>query len=206
RGPGGRVNVAFTADGLEALGVNGAQLDTFSPAFVDRMDSPYRSRILGDTGVNAPETWEWGSGERVVHVVVTVFSREERQHPADVAREADVAARYGANVLRTLAALHRSRDLDPAEHFGFADGISQPVFRGDPRAASLLAEGRRLHLVSTGEFILGWDNAYGQQTPIPRFRSDGVPFGNNGTYLVLRQLRQDVAAVWRHMAREHLPL
>jgi Dyp-type peroxidase family len=204
RGNGGRLNVAFTADGLAALGATPADLATFSPAFVDGMDSPYRSRILGDAGPNAPQTWEWGSGEGRVHVIVGVFSRDDASHANDVARETGAVAACGATIVKTLVAMPRlGRKMDPAEHFGFADGISQPVFAGDPRAAALSPEEKRLHLVATGEFVLGWDNAYGEQTPVPRIgNGGGIPFGNNGTYLVFRQLRQDVASFWRHLDAE----
>src|SRR5262249_55125386 len=138
-----------------------------------------------------------------VHALVAVFSHEEAPHAHDVARETAAIAQYGMTILKTLVAMPRRRGNDPAEHFGFADGISQPVFEGDPHAAALLPEEKALHLVATGEFVLGWENAYGEQTPIPRIgNGGGVPFGNNGTYLVFRQLRQDVASFWRHLDAE----
>jgi len=204
RGSGGRVNVGFTSMGLQALGVSQKALETFSPAYWDGMDSPYRSRILGDTGPNAPEHWEWGgTAEKRVHALVAVFSRDEEQHQNEVARETASLAGFGAAPFKTLVARPRRSKKDPAEHFGFADGVSQPVFAGDPRAASLTPEEKRLHLVPTGEFVLGWDNAYQEQTPVPRIDDGpGVPFGANGTYLVFRQLRQDVARFWQYLDRE----
>jgi hypothetical protein len=49
------INLAFSAGGLVALGADRGLIETtFSPAFWEGMASPYRSRILGDTGANAP--------------------------------------------------------------------------------------------------------------------------------------------------------
>ena len=66
--------------------------------------------------------------------------------------------------------------------------------------------------MAAGEFILGYANAYGQYTERPLLvlcpGSPGIApgsiedsgqrdFGRNGSYLVFRQLRQDVVKFWR---------
>ncbi len=104
------------------------------------------------------------------------------------------------------------------EAFGFADGVSQPVIRGTRR---WMLGRDELHSVEAGEFILGYpdDRGYLPLTPTVSAESDpanllgtiapappaGYPvdvdashanldrdLGRNGTYLVIRQLEQDV--------------
>jgi Dyp-type peroxidase family len=46
--------------------------------------------------------------------------------------------------------------------------------------------------------VIGWNNAYGVTPPIPRLRdAQESPFGRDGSYLALRQLRQHVARFWQ---------
>ncbi|MEN8237669.1 MAG: Dyp-type peroxidase [Actinomycetota bacterium] len=80
----------------------------------------------------------------------------------------------------------------PREHFGFVDGVSQPAvegFRpGNPGDGKLSARGWQG--LPVGEFILGYpDEGYG-----PSNRLDVDPLARDGTFLVYRKLRQDVAA------------
>src|SRR5215469_6252842 len=49
------VSVALSFQGLKALGVPQASLDSFSPEF--RQGMAARARILGDTGESSPEHW-----------------------------------------------------------------------------------------------------------------------------------------------------
>ena len=95
------------------------------------------------------------------------------------------------------------------EHFGFADGISQPEIEGTHRAANRVAERGSQHLVKPGEFLLGYtagDGTVAAAIPIDARldshallppegsgRGDLREFGRNGTYLVFRQLEQHVA-------------
>ena len=94
----------------------------------------------------------------------------------------------------------------PTEHFGFTDGISDPVFRGqfdNPAAEALavigggkIAEGRYDQKTSwsaleTGEFILGQVDE-GQEFPVV---TEPAGFARNGTFMAYRKLRQDVDGV-----------
>src|SRR5438105_1975037 len=60
------VSVALTFEGLRALGVPQASLDSFAPEFQQGMAA--RARHLGDVGESAPEYWEKPLGTRDVHV------------------------------------------------------------------------------------------------------------------------------------------
>ena len=112
-------------------------------------------------------------------------------------RDALLAAAAGA--LDVVADLPTD-ELGDTEAFGFGDGLSQPRLAGLPRDPG----GRT---VPTGEFVLGYPNVYGQLGPRPLLDpatdpqrvlprdpggSGAADLGTDGTYLVVRQLRQDV--------------
>jgi Dyp-type peroxidase family len=105
--------------------------------------------------------------------------------------------------LRVVASLD-TVDLGDHEHFGFRDGISQPVMVGSGQTESAL------NTIQPGEFLLGYVNEHGQVTERPVLGPDDDPdrvlprdeahrpdLGRNGTYLVMRQLHQDVRGFWR---------
>jgi cytochrome P450/deferrochelatase/peroxidase EfeB len=106
------------------------------------------------------------------------------------------------------------------EPFGFVDGISQPVIRGTQRYYKGTPA---LHTANAGEFILGYPDNRGYFPPTPMVHAADDPrnilpsppsqlperwpefasgreaanqirdLGRNGSYLVIRQLAQDVA-------------
>ena len=105
------------------------------------------------------------------------------------------------------------------EHFGFRDGLSDPLIEGTWRARR---NDTSVHLLKPGEFLLGYPAADGTVAPgipvetrldphallppIPRtvtVRGGGErhDFGRNGTYLVCRQLAQDVGGFRRFTGR-----
>ena len=108
--------------------------------------------------------------------------------------------------------------LDGVEPFGFVDGISQPVLDWEQSRA---IDGRDLleygNVLSLGEVLLGYPNEYGKYTDRPLVdrqddRGAGLPpaddapelrdLGRNGSYLVVRQLRQDVQGFWQFLRRQ----
>jgi Dyp-type peroxidase family len=209
--PGGRaVHVAFTAGGLARLGLDPAA-SGFSPEFVGGMTTPHRRRLLGDQGSNAPEGWDWGGpGTPGVDAVLLLYAAGEAE--LDSVRHQQ-AARLATGGLREIAALP-TRGLDAYEHFGFHDGISQPIVEG------LSRKGAWADTIRAGEFVLGYPNEYGLYTEgpvveaaadaggiLPKARANGGAggmrdLGRNGTYLVLRQLAQHVHTFWQFAARE----
>ncbi len=59
--PDTALQIAFSAQGLRALGLKESVIDGFSDEFITGMaNDESRSRRLGDIGDNAPEHWEWG--------------------------------------------------------------------------------------------------------------------------------------------------
>src|SRR5690242_8893308 len=55
------LNVAFTAKGLSAIGLNDKNLSNFTREFREGMTMPHRQRLLGDYDDSAPGKWDWGS-------------------------------------------------------------------------------------------------------------------------------------------------
>lgn len=185
--------MAFTAAGLKALGFDPEAVPGFAPEFLDGMaGDPSRSRRLGDVGPNDPAGWRWGAGDRDPHILVILLAGDD-----DIAAfEADTLAKMPEG-LCTLIQSGPSRQSVSREPFGFVDGVSQP----EPDWEGCLVPGGakdRLYRnrIALGEFLLGHSNEYGFVTDYPQ--ADGV--GYNGSYLVYRQLVQDVTGFWRWAA------
>ena len=68
------VTVAFTWNGLRALGVDDRSLATFPDAFKQGMAA--RATILGDTGANHPDHWVGGVASPDLHAIVILFARD----------------------------------------------------------------------------------------------------------------------------------
>src|SRR6516165_9604380 len=66
------VTVAFTWNGLRALGVDEASLATFPDEFREGMVA--RAGMLGDAGVNHPDNWVGGLASPNLHAVVILFA------------------------------------------------------------------------------------------------------------------------------------
>jgi Dyp-type peroxidase family len=189
----GAVNIALTFSGLTALcEARGWTAEGFSAPFVERIDgdpSGHRQRILGDLDENSSQHWGWGGSHKRVDILLMLFAENDAELGA-------LEARYLPPPGLTLVEQVRATSLDEMdgrEHFGFLDGLSQPILRGS-RDAERYPESR--HLTELGEIVLGYPNADGATPAAPRLSGD-PQFGKNGTYLVARQLRQDVHSFWR---------
>jgi Dyp-type peroxidase family len=205
------LHVAYTPAGLRRLGLPDSALGGFSAQFREGMTDPNRSRFLGDAGESDPRCWAWGGPqEPSVDGLILLYARSSEilgARQAELAGQLDAAGIAQVTVLDTL-------ELGNNEPFGFHDGISQPVIQGLPRtkgAARAGTPGGRV--VPSGEFVLGYPNAYGQLTDRPLLPADDDPhrllprdpagsgaadLGRNGCYLVMRQLEQDVEGFWRY--------
>ncbi|MEM9326880.1 MAG: Dyp-type peroxidase [Bacteroidota bacterium] len=183
------MNIAFTAQGLKALGVPVDEENGFSRAFIEGMDTEHRNRILGDFGANASTDWEWGNKQHdQLHLVLMVFTRDQAALDNwDAVQSATLA---GAGLETCSDPIDSIRLPDGKEHFGFKDGISQPVIRGLGRQSS------EDNYVNAGEFILGYENDYGKEPHSPRIQKGEMDFGKNGSYMVFRQLEQHVPLFW----------
>ncbi|HYQ43571.1 MAG TPA: Dyp-type peroxidase [Polyangiaceae bacterium] len=184
------LNIAFTSRGLLALGVEQALCERFATPFVQGSEHPYRTQVNGDVEVNAPENWAWGSERNPVDVLLLVYARtvaSVEHHAALYRRQAEEAG------LELVVALEGTTLQDRKEHFGFRDGIAQPMVKGSGRGA---IEG---NTVAAGEFLLGHRDGYDNVSHHPESTA-GFAFGRNGSYLVFRQLEQNVPEFWKYCA------
>src|SRR6266571_7386885 len=218
------VNVALTGAGLARLGLDDDALSTFSSAFRDGMTSPRRTKILGDTGNSQPDRWSWGGPKNdEAHLLLMLFADED-QIDRQVDRQREAFGKERGIV--ELMAVRAGREPDSKEHFGFNDGIGQPVIAGTGNLQHQLQRTGHATELDPGEFILGYTNDYGipSDSPtvaasrdprelLPTVRAAGGPpgaagssavrhdLGRNGTYLVFRQMAQNVAAFWQFLDR-----
>ncbi|MFC9751880.1 Dyp-type peroxidase [Streptomyces sp. NPDC056921] len=180
------VSVAVTFNGLEALGVPRASLDTFAWEF--RQGMAARSEALGDVGESGPEHWEVPLGTSDVHVVFAALAPDATRLEAALDR-----ARPAYDRLPGVTAIWRQDCYalpTGTEHFGYRDGVSHPAVEGSGIAGSNQLEVP----LKAGEFVLGYqDEIGGVQTPQPEV------LGRNGSYAVVRKLHQRVAAFRRYL-------
>ena len=199
----------------------GSLLEGFPYAF--RMGMAARDRIMGDRGRDAPTGWRWqddGRKDKATEAMLIVYAAT----PDQLVRTADIhralLENHGGAVLSQVDCAPAWEDPDKAdfEHFGYRDGISQPVMRGTSRSVRGVPD---RDVVEPGEFILGYKNGQGFYPPSPLLRpeadvrgalpvavegtlsrfpdfgdkclTDGPrDLGRNGSFLVIRELRQDV--------------
>jgi len=206
------IQVALSAEGMRAIGVADDVVAAFATEFVVGMaGDANRARRLGDLGANDPSRWQWGSGGRAPHVAVLLYAMPGKLAALQQAIETQCDAAF-----ERVACLATS-DLDGIEPFGFTDGISQPLVDWERRRAARDAERREYtNLSCLGEYLLGYPNEYGGYTDRPLLdraaagpllpRAEEAPdradLGRNGSYLVFRQLRQDVNGFWQFVDRQ----
>ncbi len=169
-----------------------------------------------------------------VHALLLLYTRDAAAADTWAAAVTTALTPAGVAVVHTLDLL---LDVEAAgisrEHFGFADGLSQPTPYGLPvpvdETALVLLNGTPaakdpVQGVPLGEILLGYQNGHSEPAPgpvVPReIGSDPADldprpaqaglrdhplaegfadFGVNGSYLVVRELKQDVAAFWRSL-------
>jgi Dyp-type peroxidase family len=191
------VSVAFTSNGLRALGLDDAALASFPEEFRQGMGA--RASILGLTGANAPEHWidHWADepNHPAVHAIVILFAR-------DVA-ERDRCTQEHARYLETIDGVKLLSGLDlqanppydaPHEHFGYRDrlsimpiaGTGEPVQPGSGPA------------VAAGEFFLGYADETGLQPQLPT----PTALSRNGSYIAYLRMQEHVGA-FREFLRQH---
>ena len=212
--PGACLNFAVSWKGLKKLGVADL-LEDCPNEFVRGMDTVEARRILGDLGDSHSDKWEYGrEGDEPLHLLLLLYGKtlpellELYKNVCGKYQTAGVAT--GSNGLQIIKEENSVRAQDDYnEPFGFRDGISQPPVKG--------LIGRRQQPVecplNTGEFVIGYENEinfvargpsienwvdpHGLLHDHPSYAGQRRLFGMNGTYLVFRKLRQDVAGFWK---------
>lgn len=201
------LQIAFTVEGLRKLEVPDSVIEEFAPEFVAGMTDESRSRRLGDLGKNAPVNWQWGHGDQTPHLAILMYGQDGAMAQCEAAFKGpswDVA-------FEELERLGTS-DLGEVEPFGFVDGISQPLVDWEGKRTIKGDQFVYSNVASLGEFLLGYSNEYNEYTDRPLLDSNSKgaddlypaldqpqkkDLGRNGTYLVMRQLVQDLPGFWQ---------
>jgi Dyp-type peroxidase family len=198
------LNVAFTHRGLRALGLDREALDTFPADFRGGMTARAK-RHVGDVGPDSSERWEpLGVHHPAAHVLVMVHAASAEVCGARAAEVRTDAVASGLEVVHTERLANLPLGTGPhaadrmAEHFGFADGISQPAVEGAIEPSVVRGHGTplsdgRWRAVRAGEFVLGYPDEEEEAPPLP----SPPELARNGSYLVVRKLGQDVAGFRR---------
>jgi Dyp-type peroxidase family len=183
---------------------------------------------IGAYDVDYSEPEEFVGTALTVHAVLLLYTRDEAEAAA-LENQAEAAlAPHGVRIVHRrelVLDIEKQRGYS-REHFGFADGLSQPEPYDEEGAVMVMGAPVRepdpVQGVPLGEFLIGYLNGHHEKAPgpvVPGVRDDGtederpaaaglVPhreaegfydFGLNGSYMVVRELQQDVAAFWKSM-------
>ena len=164
-----------------------------------------------------------------VHAILLLYTDQESAADDWAATVEGALAPHGVTVVHHLGLVLdvEQRTGFSREHFGFADGLSQPAPFDEGGAVLLSDEPVRLdgrdkvQGVPLGEILMGYVNGHNEVPPGPVVPGDDpaapdhraedarLPpvedaqgfhdLGINGSYLVVRELKQDVAAFWKSM-------
>ena len=154
-----------------------------------------------------------------VHALLLLYDATEEEAERRQAEVAAAVAPLGVRIVRTLPLeLRPDANGIAREHFGFADGVSQPLPYDE--AGSVLVGGAPARPdpwngVALGDFLLGHLNGHHEVAPGPMAPADPpalaadlpphpsaegfLDLGLDGSYMVVRELRQNVGAFWRSM-------
>lgn len=215
------VNVALTFEGLRAAGVPETVLDQLPIEF--RQGMQQRAGLLGDVHANHPRRWSlpvanWPQAVQdpdaavaadapavplgAVHALVQVRSAvldedaiasvlQQRFGPTEAAGVRVLSVQW----LRRQFRVGRDGTPQVVDHFGYADGLSDPTFAPDD--AYFFS-----NQVQLGEALVGHANA---ADAAPELGDDLQPLLQDASYLVVRKLRQDVEAFEKAVANTGLP-
>jgi Dyp-type peroxidase family len=186
----GWLGIAFTYQGLKALGVPQASLDSFPQEFREGMAA--RASILNDVGNNAPANWEYPFGTEDMHVALAIYSEDDESLETVLER-----ARQSHHDLPGVSVVYRLKFSELPEGrnpFGFKDGLHNPHVEGS---------GVHVHPgygqpVKAGEFIMGYPDELGEIVKNP----EPEVLRRNGTFLAFRKFYTNVAAFRKYLREQ----
>jgi Dyp-type peroxidase family len=182
------VGIAFTYQGLKALGLPQASLDSFSEEF--RQGMAARASIINDIGENAPANWEYPFGTSDVHVALAVYSQDEQN--LEVVLERALQTQSDLPKVSVVYQMKFSELPEGRNPFGFKDGLHNPHVEGsgvDPPGYEAT--------VKAGEFVMGYPDENGQTATSP----EPEVLRHNGTFIAFRKFHMRVAE-FRRFLRE----
>jgi Dyp-type peroxidase family len=183
----GWLGIAFTFQGLRALGIPQASLDSFPEEFREGMAA--RSSILNDLGNNAPANWEYPFGTAEMHVALAIYSKDDESLETVLEK-----ARQSRHELPGVSVVYRMKfsELPGGRNpFGFKDGLHNPYVEGS---------GTPIHTgfgppVKAGEFIMGYPDELGRTATSP----EPEVLRRNGTFLAFRKFHTRVAEFRKYL-------
>lgn len=187
------VTIAFTWNGLRALGVEENSLSTFPEEFKQGMVA--RAEILGDTGRNHPDNWVGGVTGPDLHAIAILFARDaaereqcRKEHDQIIfqCKDVELLSSLDVEAIPPFGYAH--------DHFGYRDRLSEPVIEGSGETPTP-GSGAPL---KPGEFILGYPDENGSSANLPQPEIHS----RNGTYMAYRRLQEHVGA-FRDFLRQH---
>jgi Dyp-type peroxidase family len=218
------VNIALSYPALALLRTDSSEFE--DEAFKQGL-AARAVRVLQDPADEAaegnPRNWRFGGTDRSeAHVVLIVASDD----PEELSRTIDRLRSGLPRVLKEIARIEGATlggRLRGHEHFGFLDGVSQPGLRGRASLDERDVLTRRQNsenpaqgkpgqdLVWPGEFVFGykqtnpderkdvWDGDPAKPGP---YLPVSPPWAADGSFLVVRRLRQDVDAFHQFLQAE----
>ena len=185
------VTVAFTWNGLAAMGLDQASLATFPEEF--RLGMAARAEMLGTTGRNAPEHWVGGLGSPGLHAIAILFAKDIPERERCRLEHHKFVAECGVEVLSSLDLAAIPPFTHAHEHFGYRDRLSEPCVEGagyEPTPGSGA-------VLKAGEFFLGYPDQFGLLPALPQ----PEVLTRNGSYVAYIRLQQHVGR-FRDFLRE----
>jgi cytochrome P450/deferrochelatase/peroxidase EfeB len=210
------VAIVLSANGIRKLVGDDHPLVNELPG-VFAMGMRERAERLGDD-LDDFAFWHDGSGQGAVDVGLFLYSESASAHTVALHALDAMISRFGLEELDRQDACPHEPCAPPKDHFGFRDGMVQPVIDGS------LKSGRARNpddILPAGEMILGYRNLQGyyspgipvaasadpfetlpdmakRGSPYPRFGDSGKAgelakdFARNGSFMAIRVLEQDV--------------
>ncbi len=187
------VTIAFTWNGLQALGVDNAALATFPEEF--RQGMAARAQILGTTGANHPDHWLGNLASPDLHAIVVLFARDVPERERCRIEHAQFVSRCpGVELLSSLDLEAIPPFTYAHEHFGYRDRLSSVVVEGTGERANHGSPPP----VKAGEFFLGYTDETGSQPALP----EPEALSRNGSYVAYLRLEEHVGA-FREFLQQH---
>lgn len=213
------VNIALTLQGLRLAGITDDEIQALPEEFVQGMER--RAGMLGDVRLNHPRRWRlpalnWARGVNAtdvseedpcpradlsgVHLVLQLRIRNSTL--SSTAARTLLLERYtslvkGVASPRPLSIQWMSRltidDGRTREHFGFLDSQSEPVLNESEEGDKFLNH------INLGEIVLGHDSA-ADTAPNPADCTEVQKLLRNGSFMVVRKLRQDIGRLEEALA------
>ena len=186
----GWLGIAFTYQGLKALGVPQSSLDSFPEEFREGMAA--RAAILNDVGNNSPANWEYPFGTADMHVALAIYSKDDSSLETILER-----ARQSHHDLPEISVVYRLKFSELPEGrnpFGFKDGLHNPHVEGSG-APVHPGYGRA---IKAGEFVMGYPDELGETATRP----EPEVLRRNGAFLAFRKFHTRVAEFRKYLREQ----